>query len=394
MTRVLTIITYYWPHWTGLTAHAVRVAEGLAARNMAVTVLTTRHAPELARAEIVNGVHVVRLRPLMRVSRGMIAPAFPLVAARLIRQHDVVQIHTPLPEALLVAFLCRLLRRPLLMTHHGDLVMPRGVVNRAVQHIGHSLLLAAGRLAAAVTAYSRDYAEHSRLLRPLAGKLVCIAPPVDLPAPLPAAVAEWRAGLGLADKVVIGFAGRWVEEKGFDRLLRALPAIHRTYPRAHLVYAGETDVVYENFYRRCRHLLEARREHLTLLGLIRDRQQMANFYAMCDLFVQPSRTDMMGLVQIEAMLSGTPVVTSDIPGARVPIRDTGFGKLAVSGDPGALALAITEVLSDPERYRPRPRTVRATFDCAKTLAEYRDVLEGLITRSTVSRRDDAPAGAA
>ena len=46
--KILTVLTYYHPHWTGLTANAKRIAEGLAARGHDVTVLTTRHAEELA----------------------------------------------------------------------------------------------------------------------------------------------------------------------------------------------------------------------------------------------------------------------------------------------------------------------------------------------------------
>src|SRR5512145_399377 len=114
--KILAVLTYYYPHWTGLTAHAVQVAEGLVARGHEVTVLTVRHSAELARDEIINGVRVVRLQPTGRFSRGMIAPAFPHAAAKLIAEHDAVQIHTPLPEAPIVALLCRALGRPLVMT--------------------------------------------------------------------------------------------------------------------------------------------------------------------------------------------------------------------------------------------------------------------------------------
>src|SRR5688572_3963130 len=183
--RILSILTYYSPHWTGLSAHAARVAEGLAARGHEVTVLTTRHHRSIARDEVVNGVRVVRLLPVARFSRGMITPAFPLAAARLIARNDVVQIHTPLPEALLIGLLCRALGRPLLMTHHGDVVMPGGAANQVVQLIAFALLWGAGHLADAVTSYSRDYAAASRLLRNFSHKLSFVFPPVELPAPQP-----------------------------------------------------------------------------------------------------------------------------------------------------------------------------------------------------------------
>lgn len=375
--KILSILTFYYPHWTGLTTYAWRIAEGLAARGHEVTVLTTRHSPELARDELLNGVRVVRLRPVARFSRGMLAPAFPYAAARLIAHHDVVQIHTPLPEALLVATLCRALDRPLVMTHHGDVVMPAGWFNQAVQRAAFAILWAAGHLADVVTSYSQDYAEHSPLLRSLREKVACIYPPVEIPEPDPAAAAAWKVALGLQDRLLVGFAGRWVEEKGFDYLLQALPLIRQVYPEVHLVYAGERQVVYENFYARCLPLIEKEREHLTFLGLLRDPQQMANFYAMCDLFALPSRSDMMALVQVEAMLCGTPVVATDIPGARVVVRETGFGRLARPHDPQSLAEAIIETLRHRERYRPTRQAVRRTFCTEKTLDAYEGLLERL-----------------
>jgi glycosyltransferase involved in cell wall biosynthesis/SAM-dependent methyltransferase len=383
--KILAVLTYYYPHWTGLTAHAVRVAEGLSARGHAVTVLTTRHTPDLVRDEVVNGVRVIRLQPTGRFSRGMIAPAFPYAAAQLIAQHDIVQIHTPLPEAALVALLCRAYDRPLVMTHHGDVVMPEGLFNQFVQRAAYSVLRLAGQLADAVTSYSRDYADHSRLLQNFTHKLAYIYPPADIPAPDAQAIAEWRAALGLEDRLLIGFAGRWVQEKGFDYLLEALPLVRATYPNAHLVYAGEQDVVYDDFYTRCLPLIEAQRDHLTFLGLIRDPQKMANFYGMCDLFTLPSRTDMLALVQVEALLAGTPLVTSDIPGARVVVRETGLGRLAPPHDPPALAQTIIEMLRDRQQYQPTQAAVRAVFDTDRTLAQYEELMQRLVRTRTTPR---------
>ena len=382
--KLLTVLTYYAPHWTGLTAHAVKVAEGMAARGVEVTVLTVRHSPELKRDEVVNGVRVVRLQPVSRFSRGMITPALLWAAPMLIRQHDIVQIHSPLPEGPILAAYCRLLRRPLLMTHHGDLVMPPGALNQALQWIGYYVLLLTGLLANAVTSYSRDYFEHSKLLHHFRKKISFIYPPVEIPEPDPQAVRAWRRELGLEGKRLIGFAGRWVEEKGFDYLLQGFPRVLESFPDAQLVFAGDREVVYDNFYRRCVPYLDPIQERFTSLGLIRDSQKIANFYALCDVFVQPSRTDMFALTQVEAMLCGTPVVTSDIPGARVVVQETGFGCLAPRGQPAALAEVITEVLQHHERYHPRPEKVREIFSTKASLDQYQTLMEELVGKRLTS----------
>jgi glycosyltransferase involved in cell wall biosynthesis len=394
--RILTVLTYYRPHWTGLTAHAVQVAEGLAARGHQVTVLTIRFRPELARDERINGVRVVRLQPIAQLSRGMITPAFPWAAWQLFRDCDVVQIHSPLPESLMVALICKMQRRPFLMTHHGDLVMPSGLFNQFLEKAGALILTYTGMMADKITSYSEDYARHSKLLRRFKGKLEYVYPPVEIPIPSLEAAARWKGELGLSEKRLIGFAGRWVEEKGFDYLLQAFPRIKAAIPGAHLVFAGEKQVVYENTFKRCLPLVEAVGEDLTFLGLIRDRQRMANFYAMCDLFVLPSRTDMLALVQIEAMLCGTPVVASDIPGARVVVRETGFGRLAPPHDPEGLAGAIIDTMNHLEQYRPTRAAVRKVFNTERTLESYERILASIANsgaEESPSRGDPRPSKA-
>lgn len=388
--RVLMVLTYYHPHWTGLTAYARRLAEGLVRRGHTVTVMTSRHRTDLPREEIVAGVRVVRLPVSGKVSRGVLMPSFPFVLWRLMRESDIVQLHSPILEAPLVTFLGRLLRRPVVFTHHGDLTMPAGALNQAIQRIVTTLMNRALRQSARVVAYSRDYAENSAFLRPSLEKLDAILPPVVLPEPDPAEAAAWRSSLGLEGRRLIGFAGRWVEEKGFDYLLRAIPDVVRSRPEAHFLYAGETEMGYEDFFSRCAAEFDRVRQHVSMLGLVLDPRKLANFYAMLDVFVLPSRTDCLALVQVEAMLSGTPVVVSDIPGARVVVAMTGMGVRVAPRDPEALARGILEVVDHRETYiRPREEISRL-FDADRCALEYENVFSRLLEQTQASSRRPPP----
>src|SRR5919199_1049128 len=100
--RILHVATYYHPHWTGLTKYAQRLAEGHAQRGHTVSVLTSQHSRELPLREYHNGVAIYRLRPLTRVSRGVVMPAFPLAARALLKRHDVVQVHIPMLETWMI----------------------------------------------------------------------------------------------------------------------------------------------------------------------------------------------------------------------------------------------------------------------------------------------------
>ena len=144
-----------------------------------------RYNKSLKRDELLNGVRVVRTWAMLRISRGMIMPAFPLAAWRLIREHDVVSIHSPLLEASLVTTIARFSRKPVVITHHGDLVLPKGWVNRFIESVVFRIYCAAAKSAARITAYSQDYAEHSHWLSRFLGKVRVIYPPIVVATPKP-----------------------------------------------------------------------------------------------------------------------------------------------------------------------------------------------------------------
>lgn len=372
--RILMVLTYYHPHWTGLTAFAQRTAEGLAARGHSVTVLTSRYSRTLAREEVHNGVRIVRVPSWFRLSRGQVMPALVPALRRLIPQHDVVQVHTPMLETWLVSMMAHCAGRQVLMTHHGDLVMPDGLWNQTVQHVVGGLLSWGARAVDRITTHTQDYADHSDFLRPHHDKVVPIYPPVIIPRPRLTAAEQWRRSLSLDGAPLVGFAGRFVEEKGFDYLLQAIPRLAERHPDVRLAFAGEANVVYEAFYRKCLPLIEAHRDRLVTLGLITDRQRMAEFYRMCDVFALPSRTDCMPSVQIEALLCGTPVVATNIPGAREVVRVTGMGLLVEPHNPWALADGLATVLDDPGHYARPYEDIWAIFDPNASICRYEALL--------------------
>ena len=92
--RILTVLTYYRPHTSGLTIYAERLARALAQRGHQVTVMTTRYDTKLPLEQSMDGVRVLRVPVAWRLSKGVLAPTFGLVATRLVLQHDgVVFVH-------------------------------------------------------------------------------------------------------------------------------------------------------------------------------------------------------------------------------------------------------------------------------------------------------------
>lgn len=370
--RILLALTYYAPHVSGLTIYVQRLAAALAARGHQVTVLTSRFDPALPRAEWSDGVRIVRLPVAARISKGVIMPGFSGFASELIQQHDVVSIHLPQLEAGLLTCLSRLAGKPAILTYHCDLLLPPGPFNRMVDEVVYASNRIGGALASAVVAYTQDYADHSRYLRRYPRKLHVIPPPVVMPPPTPDDGAAFREELGLNEAPVVGFAARLAAEKGADVLLNALPLILEELPGLKIVFAGEyRNVLGENVWERLQPVIRRYQSHLRFLGVL-PPAAMPRFYAGIDVLTVPSlnSTESFGLVQVEAMLCGTPVVASALPGVREPIRLTGMGEVVPPGDPHALAAALVKVIRQRTNYL-RPRAaIAAKFDLAATAAAY------------------------
>jgi glycosyltransferase involved in cell wall biosynthesis len=369
--KILICLLYYLPHRTGMQLYIQRVAEELVRRGHQVTVLCARHLPDLPSDETVNGVRVVRLNVLpLAISRGMLMPAYPWAAYRLMREHDVVNIHTPMAETALLSVLGGLTGTPIVPTHHGDLILPSGLTNRIIQGVMFGLYRFMAARAPKIVAYTQDYAENSYYLRPFLHKVQVIHPPITMPEPDPDRAARLRAEWQRDGGPLIGFAGRFVQEKRPDLLIRSLDVVLKQHPNARIVFAGQYDIPYERTWELYKPIVEQYREHLIFLGLKDDMQFMADFFRAVDVLALTSDSECFALVQVEAMLSGTPVVMTDTPGGRVPVMATGMGQIAPRGDADAIGRAILAVLNDPAACRKTRAEVEAVFSFQRTVDQY------------------------
>ena len=379
--KVLIVLTYYRPHTSGLTIYAERLARGLAARGHQVTVLTSRFDRSCPIDAVEDGVRVVRAPVLFRVSKGVIMPTFGWLATRLVREHDVISLHLPQFDAAGVAARGRLMGRPTVLTYHSDLELPPGPFNWVVNQVVHVMNRLAGLLADRVVAYTQDFADHSPFLRTFRRKIEVIPPPVDLPEVGPGAAAAFARMHDLdGQRPVIGMVARLAAEKGVEVLFQALPDVLASLPEARVLFAGQyRNVLGEEAYaRRLEPLFREYEERWQFLGVL-NPTQLAALYPNLACIVVPSlnSTESFGLVQVEAMLCGTPSIASDLPGVRQPVNQTGMGEIVPVGDAQALAAAIVRVVGDRARYvRPREE-IAERWNTGRTVAGYEALFERL-----------------
>jgi glycosyltransferase involved in cell wall biosynthesis len=380
--RILIALTYYHPHKSGLTNYVKWLARALAVREHQVTVLTSQYDASLPLTETLEGVQVIRVPVGFRVSKGVIMPRLPARAWALIHEADIVNLHVPQFDAFALAFMARLQRKPVVLTYHCDLLLPHGFINTIANIVSNLANRISIGLSNRVITNTLDFARHSPYLKYSLNKVTDIQPPIETTLVSAKAVDAFRKKYMISDDdLVIGMVARLATEKGVEYLVAALPEVLREHPKARVIFVGQYQGVMgeATYAAKLAPLIAEFHQHWTFLGIIPDRDRDA-FYQACRILVFPSinSTDSFGMVQVEAMKCGRPVVASDLPGIRQPVLMTGMGRIVPPRDPLRLAAAINELLDYP--IKPSPLALQVLDELApeRVAVRYEAIFKELV----------------
>ena len=383
--HILIGLTYYRPHTSGLTIYAERMACAFARRGHEVTILTSQDDRQLARLECLDGVTVVRVPPLMRVSKGLLMPAMPSVAWKLARRADVINLHMPQLDAAYIAWIGKMMHKPVVLTYQCDLRLPHGLIHAIANEVSNAANHVAAWGSDAIVSMTRDYAEHSAYLTRYIDKLHVLDAPVELAPAGEVDMQAFREKFGIhPGQRIIGMAARLATEKGVEYLAQALPQVLEQIPDVRLLFVGSyQNVIGEHAYAaRILPLIAGLKNHWSLLGNL-SAVEMTAFFKISEVLVMPSlnSTEAFGLVQVEAMSCGTPVVATDLPGVRMPVKMSGMGRIVPVADASAIAQAILDILAEPERYRGNYAEIKHKYSPDVIAAGYEKLFEDILNKS-------------
>ncbi|MFJ5532158.1 glycosyltransferase family 4 protein [Streptomyces sp. NPDC093261] len=301
---------------------------------------------------------------------------------------DVIHIHEPASPSLgLLA--CWAAQGPIVATFHTSNPRSRAMV------AAYSILQAALEKISARIAVS-EYARRT-LVEHLGGDAVVIPNGVDVDFFAKAEPkAEWQSeeargsveGRGEQAGNTIGFIGRIDEpRKGLPVLMKALPKILAARPGTRLLVAGRGDEE-----EAVETLPAELRPRVEFLGMISDEDK-ARFLRSVDLYVAPNTGgESFGIVLVEAMSAGAPVLASDLDAFAQVLDQGAAGELFANEDADALADAALRLLADPERraeLRARGSAHVRRFDWstvgADILSVYETVTDGAAAVATDER---------
>jgi glycosyltransferase involved in cell wall biosynthesis len=359
--RLAHVTATFPPYLAGTGNVAWHQARELAALGHRVDVLTAAPASAAAGPPLAPpGVRVRRLRPLARVGNAPLLPQLP----GLLRGYDLLHLHEPFfggGELLWLA--ARLFATPYVVTYHNDVVLagPLAPLPGLRQRLIGRRLLAEARLLLFTTL---DYGRASFVADLARGPRARALPNgVDVERFRPYLDGRSiRARFGIApDRALALFVGaldRAHHFKGLDVLFRALARLDDL--PLDLLVVGDGDLRPEYERRVAAAGLGGR---LRFAGRV-DDAELPQCYAASDLVVLPSvgRGEAFGMVLLEGLACGKPVVASDLPGVRSVVQATGGGLVVPPGDADALARALAALARAPEWRRALGQVGRTTVE--------------------------------
>lgn len=388
--RVIMLSWEYPPELVGgLSPHVHHLSRTLAAGGLPVDVIT-RAAQGCPSRERHGNLTVRRVEPYFSSAPDFTAWVMHLNFAlieegvrALCEYEDSLLVPIVHAHDWLVAYAARALknsfRLPLVATVHAtEHGRMNGIHNRGQQYINDVewwLTYDAWRLICCSRYMQR---ELEGLFAVPADKVRVIPNGIEPPAPGggPAGARSTYAG---PDERLVVHVGRLVPEKGAGVLLEALPTVLRHHPKVRLVIAGSGPWEGE-LRQRARNL--GLQERVTFAGHL-PAEAVQALYRAADVAVVPSTYEPFGIVALEAMAAGAPLVVSDVGGLAEIVEHGIDGLKALPGHPESLALQITTLLADARLTR---RLVRAAAEkvrrrylwegvAASTLRTYREVLQ-------------------
>lgn len=309
--------------------------------------------------------------PLARLTgAGSLASAWRLRRALTepVRRADLVHVHSNGLLAELAVLLGRGAGKPVVLTLYGTEIW-----HYAPRRPGPDLFTRAYHEASAVTFYSERL--RSRAIELGLGRraMHTIYPPVGSPFRWhdDAGRLEARIGLGIANRHLLVNVKRLHPLAGQRYLIEALGEVIRTHPDTRLVVCG-TGPMLDELTAAVR--IAGVERHVTFAGLV-DNATVARYCAAADLFVLPSLLEALPTVAVEALASGTPVLSSDNPGGLELHELFGLDVSVVPREqPLALAAAITHFLDFKRRGTAATRAVvEREFGSAAVAARYRNL---------------------
>lgn len=388
--RILHVTPYFTDAWAygGIPRVASALARGLARRGHRVTVCTTDARDDSTRVpargtRTADGV-VVHIFPNFSNRLAYRLQLFlPIGLGQFLAQHatafDVAHVHAcrNMPGVIAAHHLRRAAVPYVLQPNGTAPLLERRFAAKRVFDMLWGRRVVSG--AAALVAVSEAERRQLHALGVDEARIRLIPNPIDLDEfRMPVAPDQFRRRFGLDSQPVVMFLGKLTPRKRVDVLVRAFAELR--HPGARLVIAGNDMGSGDSLRALARSL--AVETQTTFAGLLAGDERL-HALAAADVVVYPSQDEIFGLVPLEALMSGTPVIVSGDSGCGEVVRQTGGGEVIPPGDTKALTAALKRALESHTKGRAlatdAARRVRALYGDDTVCARLENLYDEMVS---------------
>lgn len=374
--KILQTPVRFYPFIGGVESHVYYLSRKLVEQGHDVTVICANE-PNRKKEDTVDNVVVKRLSYIGKIANTNITPNLPLQLLQ--EEFDIIHTHLPTPwSADWSAMAAKLKRKPLVVTYHNDIV-GGGVANYIAKFYNATslklLLGAAGKIILTQPNYLK-FSPHLRKRSKSPEKFEIIPNGVDINEFKPLKTQKEKNSV-----FFLSVLNKYHRYKALDYLLKALVLVKKEFIDVKLMIGGEGELL--EYYRVMARTLDLE-NNVEFHGFI-PQEKLVEYYNKCNVFVLPSISSSQegfGIVLLEALACGTPVIGTEIVGVASDVKEHNAGIIVPPKDSEALGKTIIELLRDADLAREMGIRGRALVAseytwksvAAKTLAVYEELV--------------------
>ena len=355
--KILQLGKYYPPHIGGIEMVMYQITEGLNKRGIHCDVLCSNDKNKYEEI-VINNYKVFKTKSYGKFASTSITPQMIFKLREIIDNYDIIHIHFPDPMANLALMLSEHKNKKVILHWHSDIIKQKNLLKLYLPFQNWLL-----KRADKIIATTPKYIEESPYLSKYKNK--CIAVPIGIDKNRLKVNMELVNELkNKYNKKIVFSLGRLAYYKGFEYLIKAARYLSDDYI---ILIGGEGELKEELSELIKKEKLEKK---VKLIGKIKD-EDLGSYYYASDLFVLPSieKTEAFGIVQIEAMSFGKPIIATKIKGSGVDwVNEHGVSGLNVEPkNPKAIADAILLLTKDEMTYKSFSKNAKERFEKLFTL---------------------------
>ena len=363
----------FYPYIGGVENYSYYLSRELVKLGHEVTVICANE-PNTKREELIEGIKVKRLSYIGKIANTNITPKLPFEILK--EDFEIVHTHLPTPWSVdWSATISKIKNRPLVLTYHNDIVGD-GFANYVAKFYNYTCLKLVLTRAAKIIITQPNYLESSPYLKKYENKIEVIPNGVDIIKFKPIKIEKGENTL-----FFLSVLDEFHRYKGLDYLFEALKRVKKEIPNVRLIVGGKGKLL--NYHKQ-KVISMGLQDNVEFAGFIAD-EQIVEYYNKCDVFVLPSlsaKQEGFGIVLLEAMACGRPVVSTEIVGVAEDIKERNAGRIVKPKDEKALAEAIIEILEDKNLARKMGKNgrklVEEKYTWEKIAANVLNIYERLI----------------